>query len=173
MEFIDRVSAYPNRYLLTNENGDTSYVYLERADEPTVVGTPLNADTFNSLSLYAESKDHPGCYFRTADGETEWLNPPAVLNVEYRTAERHMGKPVYTKVLYAKLNSEAVMITSPCFAAVKWHGYTSLGGSLPTTNPNAAWAIDVQISSYSITFHSGSSIVSAAPEAYLQVWYTK
>lgn len=51
MEFRDRVSAYPNRYLITDENGITSYAYLERADEPTVVGTPLNAETFNDMVL--------------------------------------------------------------------------------------------------------------------------
>lgn len=49
MEFQDRVSAYPNRYLLTDENGNTSYVHLERADEPTVPGTPLSAENMNSL----------------------------------------------------------------------------------------------------------------------------
>lgn len=49
MEFKDRVSAYPNRYLLTDENGNTSYVHLERADEPTVPGTPLDAETLNNL----------------------------------------------------------------------------------------------------------------------------
>lgn len=173
MEFQDRVSAYPNRYLLTDENGNTSYVHLERADEPTVPGTPLNADTFNSLALYTESEDHPGCYCRTVGGETEWLNPPAVLGVEYRTAERHKGKVVYTKLLWARLNSGVVTIDSPCYYAVKWHGYTSLGGSLPSTNPNEAWAISVQLSSYSIVLRSGSGVVSAAPEAYLQVWYTK
>lgn len=50
MEFLDRVSAYPNRYVMTDENGNTSYIYLERADEPTVPGTPLNAETFEKMS---------------------------------------------------------------------------------------------------------------------------
>lgn len=49
MVFTDRVSAYPNRYILTDANGNASYVILERADEPTVVGTPLNAETFNAM----------------------------------------------------------------------------------------------------------------------------
>lgn len=49
MEFVDRVSAYPNRYVITDENGNTSHVYLERADEPTVPGTPLSAETFNGM----------------------------------------------------------------------------------------------------------------------------
>ena len=42
MEFVDRVSAYPNRYLVTDENGNAYYAVLERADEPITPGTPLN-----------------------------------------------------------------------------------------------------------------------------------
>ena len=49
MEFVDRVSAYPGRYIMPAEDGSTSYVILERADDPTVVGTPLNAETFNAM----------------------------------------------------------------------------------------------------------------------------
>lgn len=49
MEFVDRQSTYPNRYKITRADGSTEFVTLERADEPTVAGTPLNAETFNSL----------------------------------------------------------------------------------------------------------------------------
>lgn len=47
--FVDRQSTYPNRYKITTEAGVSSYVVLERADEPTVPGTPLNAATLNEL----------------------------------------------------------------------------------------------------------------------------
>ena len=47
--FEDRVSSHPNRYKVTPTSGDPYYVILERADEPTVVGTPLNAETLNYL----------------------------------------------------------------------------------------------------------------------------
>ena len=46
-----------------------------------------------------ESTEYPGCYYRTVDGEAEWINPPMVDEVEYRTAKRHNGKPVYTKLI--------------------------------------------------------------------------
>ena len=46
-----------------------------------------------------ESTDHPGCYFTTVNGETQWINPPMVMGVEYRTAERWDNKPVYTKLV--------------------------------------------------------------------------
>lgn len=65
MEFQDRVSAYPNRYILTMPDGTASYVVLERADEPVTPGTPLNAETFNTMfnsitpsSIGAASKNH-------------------------------------------------------------------------------------------------------------------
>ena len=48
--FVDRESTSPNRFLVTPENGGSPYyIVLERADEPTVTGTPLNAETFNQL----------------------------------------------------------------------------------------------------------------------------
>lgn len=47
--FIDRKPTRPNRYKVTPENGEAYYVTLERADEPTEEGTPINAGTLNSL----------------------------------------------------------------------------------------------------------------------------
>lgn len=38
----DRVSANPGRVLITPESGDAYYAKIERADNPTSVGTPLN-----------------------------------------------------------------------------------------------------------------------------------
>lgn len=44
-----------------------------------------------------ESDTYSGCYYRTVNGETEWLNPPMVQGTEYRTAERFKNKVVYSK----------------------------------------------------------------------------
>jgi hypothetical protein len=50
--FVDRVATKPNRYKVTPENGgEPYYAILERADEPVVEGTPLNAETLNNLVL--------------------------------------------------------------------------------------------------------------------------
>jgi hypothetical protein len=48
-QFVDRKSTYPNRYKITRADGSSEYVTLERADSPTVAGTPLNAATFNNM----------------------------------------------------------------------------------------------------------------------------
>lgn len=48
--FIDRQPTKPNRYKVIPENGgEPYYVVLERADEPIVEGTLLNANTLNNI----------------------------------------------------------------------------------------------------------------------------
>ncbi len=94
MAFVDRVSAYPNRYMMTLENGSASYVVLERADEPITPGTPLNAETFNQYMVMVESEDFPGCFYHMVGDEMEWINPPMVLGECYRTTEVRDNKVV-------------------------------------------------------------------------------
>lgn len=47
--FVDRKATKPNRYKVIPENGEPYYVVLERADEPIIEGTVLNAETLNDL----------------------------------------------------------------------------------------------------------------------------
>lgn len=46
-----------------------------------------------------ESEEHSGCYYRMVGGTKEWVNPPMIPGVEYRTTERHNGSPVYVKYI--------------------------------------------------------------------------
>lgn len=54
MRFIDRRAKYPGRWTMKKSNGTSEVVTLVRNDEPIVEGTPMNADTFNSLFLNVE-----------------------------------------------------------------------------------------------------------------------
>lgn len=47
---IDRVPTYPNRIRIKHEDGSTELVTWERADEPTVEGTPINKALFDSIA---------------------------------------------------------------------------------------------------------------------------
>lgn len=57
------------------------------------------------LLSFAESAEHPGCFYRLVNGEKEWFNPPLEDTVdetnengtEYRTTKRYFGKPVYVQ----------------------------------------------------------------------------
>lgn len=46
-----------------------------------------------------ESTDYSECYYRTIGDVKEWINPPIIIGVEYRTTERYLGKPVYVKLV--------------------------------------------------------------------------
>lgn len=48
--FEDRQAKYPNRWTMKKSDGTSEVVTLIRNDEPTVEGTPMNAETLNRLS---------------------------------------------------------------------------------------------------------------------------
>lgn len=50
IQVVDRVPTYPNRVKITKSNGTSEYVTLERADEPTIEGTPINKALFDSIA---------------------------------------------------------------------------------------------------------------------------
>lgn len=50
MHFVDREAKYPNRWTMTKPDGSSEVVTLVRNDEPIVEGTPMNAETLNTLS---------------------------------------------------------------------------------------------------------------------------
>lgn len=102
------------------QSGEPFSIQLQRDDQPVVEGTPYSKaavlpeelakqlcpeiedpapkDAFQALAdRQLESREHPGCYYRMVGGEMEWLNPPMVNMVEYRTTDRWGGKPVYVK----------------------------------------------------------------------------
>lgn len=68
-------------------------------------------------------------------GEWEWVNPPLLQGVEYRTTERYMGQPVYAKLVDCgnMLNAEPKTIAHGCGAVivVRCHGATNLGTTIP------------------------------------------
>ena len=53
----NRVPTKPGRIKLTDDSGNVKYYYMERADEPTVEGTPLNKATL----FDSENESRYGC----------------------------------------------------------------------------------------------------------------
>lgn len=50
MVFVDRKAKYPGRWTMRKSDGTSEVVTLVRNDEPEVEGTPMNAETLNTLS---------------------------------------------------------------------------------------------------------------------------
>lgn len=101
MIFEDRVSTYPNRYTMTSQNGGTSYVILERADEPVQVGTPLNADTFSAMMTELRSYSEAHNLLDNSD----FRNP-----VNQRGGEMYSGTAQYTIDRWRVTNKIDVMV---------------------------------------------------------------
>lgn len=50
MRFVDRKAKYPGRWTMMKSDGTSEIITLIRNDEPVVEGTPMNANTLNTLS---------------------------------------------------------------------------------------------------------------------------
>lgn len=104
----------------------------------------------------------------------EWINPPMTLGVEYRTTERYLGKPVYTKIFNTGSLSNGGTFAFKA-AAGETVRYTAKanGYILPyydSGNIDGNWSIWCNISHNIVTVYTGSSISSV--DCTVQVWYT-
>lgn len=112
------------------------------ATESTVWAGVVTADpitgqitqTVKSQGVYSqgEAVRH---YFDNEWTPWEWVNPPLLQGVEYRTTERYMGQPVYAKLVDCgnMLNAEPKTIAHGCGAVivVRCHGATNQGTTIP------------------------------------------
>ena len=53
VKWVDRVATHPGRVKLTPVQGQTNIYDMERADQPTVAGTPVNAANLNAMQKNA------------------------------------------------------------------------------------------------------------------------
>lgn len=105
MRFTDRKPTKPNRFKITRDDGSTYYVILERADEPTEDGTPLNAEILNAVMEDIESAQ------TTANGKENIGTAAKLLN---RTNAVNEANTEYEKFMArgTSLNSEEVNPTA-------------------------------------------------------------
>jgi hypothetical protein len=103
----------------------------------------------------------------------EWVNPPMVLGVEYRTTERWQGKPVYTKLLdlgYVGAG-KSTFTDGVSFGTRVIRAAGSHNGALPYGDPAGYYGKYYAINSNSIHFTGGEGITGAY--LYVQAWYVK
>lgn len=74
IHFEDRQAKYPNRWTMKKSDGTSEVVTLVRNDEPTVEGTPMNAETLNQLS------DVAGADVARAEAEAAAQNAQKIVN---------------------------------------------------------------------------------------------
>lgn len=97
----------PDDYYVSQYSGEeiderlTAAHNAVRYDAAQTLTDAQKAQARNNISAMQgiESTDHPGCYYVLNGSAVEWINPPMQLGIEYRTTERYLGKPVYTKLV--------------------------------------------------------------------------
>lgn len=162
-------------------------------------GEPITKEKMNNLedgvagahnlvlqALGVEDCNHPGCFYRVVDGETEWINPPMEEGEDYRTTERWLGEPVYTTLLYmgeAYFGSYFVKeINTKIKNVVRAVGvagdivFPCIYQRAETEDGYVQNLEDVQLHIYKNTNANGVTVTFNADDTgpcYVQVWYTK
>lgn len=126
----------------------------------------------------------PGEY-RVVDDVIEWFNPPMALNTEYRTVERWLGKPVYTKAVMQDVslqgNTEGatrieISVDTPNYeTCIKYTGYTQ-GDYSNVTIPfmyDGAFIGVSTMNETTIYVDVQNKLFLNNTQLYIQVWYTK
>lgn len=147
---------------------DTGLSVSGRAADAAATGTALAGKLPG-----VESASFPGCFYRTVNGVTEWLNPPMVLDTEYRTTERHRGKPVYTQLINCGpiTHGKSVSI-STSFTVIRRTARSDGYIPYPYQNYSSNYYRDVIVEYGKITMLCGSS-AAGTENVYVQIWYTK
>jgi len=97
-EFLDRVATYPNRKLITYEDGTTAIATIARNDEPTQEGTSINRETMMALQGFAPltttfTSDGKSCVETNESGHTR----TTTINDDGTITEVFKGKKTLTK----------------------------------------------------------------------------
>ena len=107
------------------------------------------------------------------------LYPDMELGVEYETAEKWLGKAVYTKILDCGTASDGMTVDTGVLLTDTLLRYSGIVGGYPTpqiydtlTNNYSAWfCVAFGSSDYFLRLKCGSGL--AGKQAYAQIWYVK
>lgn len=114
----------------------------------------------------------------------EWINPPMELGTEYRTTERYLGKPVYTKVVACSFSGagttsigHGIANIDKCVAVtgIALQKDSSYSFSFPywfTNGSTLTQGVSVSINTFSIALNSVTDY-SATFSAQVTINYTK
>lgn len=157
---------------------------------PGYVNCPISEQTTFSLEVIALGKDgqllqrvtrcsaeatiYERQYYSSEWHEWECVNPPMVVGEEYRTKERYMGKPVYTKLIFCdtlpnaayKLFEHGATATQ----AIRCVGQMSDGNSIPFHFSATNW-VEIYAGPEYVVILTGNDKTNRS--AYAQLWYVK
>lgn len=170
--FQDRVSAQPNRYKVIKADGTTEYVVLERADEPTTLGTPLNAETLNAAfaekapASHAEDKTNPHGVTVEQIGAA-----PAGFGFGDRMTYVNMESAEYSSMTFEDALG-SILTTMPGYscAQVQFHVPIDNGGYHENTFVGKLWKYTPNDVTLEAINYSGYSVIKRKTGGTWQPW---
>lgn len=140
------------------------------------IGADINNCSFASRDYLKRmiNQDVDKSYlYRTVDGETEYFNPPLDVGEEYRTTERFLGKPVYTKLVDCGEASNGKTINHNVPSGCSIIRFAGTLGSMPLPiNWDSTYNAHVSVTTDQIKITLGTNNY-AGRQVYVQLWYTK
>jgi len=129
-------------------------------------GGIYNSDGSAMYAPATESAQYPGCYYRTVDGETEWINPPMVAGVEYRTTERWNGQSVYRKLISCGRVQKQMTVTAGMDNIRIIHANISVFNRVANAESFVYW-IDMMV----VRIQAGDAQVADGGDVYAELVY--
>lgn len=136
------------------DEGTTMWTFDGSTDR-TINFTPAKLGAAPAI----ESTEYPGCYYRTVNGATEWLNPPMVSGVAYRTTERYNGMPVYAILLQggSLQGKNEYLFTLPYGATIlDVNGTLSDGSTLPHITADYSVYMTTEGNTVTVALYAGT-----------------
>lgn len=150
---VDRVPTYPNRIKITREDGSTEFVTWERADEPTVSGTPINKALFDSIVQDIGLTANMTLYVSTAGsndlGDGSAANPYATIQKALSSVPKNLNGYTATINIAAGTYDENVGVSSTYGGVISLSG--AQGAAVQINSLQVVHGADVQISNIVLT----------------------
>ena len=108
INFVDRIPTQTGRRKITHADGTVEYVIVEMADNPTVVGTPLNRAAFMALQGFEATTTS----ISKANGVTTITETNANNEQKVTTISKADGVTTVTMVFTATDNSTITATTT-------------------------------------------------------------
>lgn len=116
----------------------------------------------------------------------EYENPPMMLWEEYRTREKWLGKPVYTKLISYTPSTDigtatgyhgfAITVSTPNFKdIIRFCGSVNMenGNVIPNINADGGYFGVNFMNGNGVALATNKKVIPAGTTIYLQLWYTK
>lgn len=145
----------------------------------TELAPKLNLGIPKGADFGLEDENHPGCCYRITDGQTEWINPPMIEGIAYRTTDRWLGRPVCTmlvnlgewaddKEISVDIGATAHVLRT--FGCVGGYALPYVYGGDPASAVTCYISAGPTTTGFSIRM-DGGTVTFAGMQAYLQVFY--